>query len=105
MLFVTAEHAREESLNAQAAGVNAAADHERPVRAVPEASEQHREHQIAVRAALAVAAAPEWNVQVVAKPGAEADVPAPPEILQAGGEVRLTEVHHEMKPEQLRTAA
>ena len=46
-----------------------APDDERPGGAVPEAAQGHREHQVAARLELAVAAAAQRDVQIVAEPG------------------------------------
>ena len=58
-----------------------APEHERPGRAVPEAAEDHRQHQVAVGPQRAAAAAAQRDVEVVAQPVREADVPAVPEVL------------------------
>ena len=60
--------------------VQPAPDHEVPARAVPQPAEQHGDHQVAVACALAAAVAAERDVQVVAQPGRQRDVPAPPEL-------------------------
>ena len=85
--------------------MNAAPHDEGPVRPVPEAAEQHRRQQVAVGLTFAETIAAERNVQVVAEPRAQADVPAAPEALQTRRQVRLPEVHHEVKAEELRAAA
>ena len=82
----------------------AAPDQEIPTGAVPQSAEQHGQHQVAVGAPGAVAAAAERNVQIVAQPAGERDVPAPPEVGDAGGQVRAAEIDREMKAEQLRHA-
>jgi len=45
--------------------------------------------------------AAQGNVQVIAEPGTQANVPAPPKVLQPPGQKRLPEVDHEMKAQQL----
>ena len=45
------------------------------------------------------------NVDVVAQPGGEADVPAPPELADVGGEVGKPEVQHQLEAEPARRAA
>src|ERR1035438_6643943 len=52
------------------------------------------------RAAILPAAA-QGNVEVVAQPTGERDVPAPPEVRHAGRQVRTPEVDREVKSEQL----
>ncbi len=67
-------------IDAQKNAVQPAPDQERPVRAVPETAQQHRDQKvhIAARAALAVAA--QRNIQVIAQESRQRHVPAPPEI-------------------------
>ena len=57
-----------------------APNYESPRCSVPQAAEQHRQHEIDVRPSRAAAVATERDVQIVAQPGAEADVPPLPEI-------------------------
>src|SRR5260370_21081798 len=45
------------------------------------------------------------DVQVIAKPGAQTDVPAPPEILESVRQERLPEIDHEMESHQLSAAS
>src|SRR5690606_22181186 len=52
-----------------------APQHEGPGRAVPQAAEHHREHQIRVGPTRTEAIASQRDVQVVAQPGRERDVP------------------------------
>ena len=49
-------------------------------------------------------AAAERDVQVVAQPGRQADVPAPPELLEVGAAVRRAEVLRQREAEHLRRA-
>ena len=51
---------------------------------------------------LAIAA--ERDIEVIAQPCAEADVPATPEFLKCLGKIRLAEIDHEMKSENLSRA-
>src|SRR5207249_4217522 len=67
--FLTAEETVDEALDREPGAVNAAPHDERPVRTVPQAAEQHGQHQVSIRLALALAAAAERNVEVVAQPG------------------------------------
>ena len=69
-----------------------APEDEGPGRAMPEAAEDHRQHQVAVGPQRAAAAAAQRDVEVVAQPVREADVPAAPEVPGAGREVRQVEV-------------
>jgi len=79
--------------------VNAAPDDEGPGRAVPQAAEQHGEEEIHVCAGVAQAVAAERDVQVVAQPGGERDVPAPPELARVAREVGLLEVEGQLVAE------
>ena len=85
--------------------MNPSPHHEGPVGAVPEAAEQHGEHQVQVCPGSPPAVSPERDIQIIAQPTAEAHVPAPPKVLQTLGQIRLPEVHHEVKAEQLGAAA
>ena len=75
-----------------------APEHERPGRAVPEPADDHRQHQVAVELQhVPPRLPPERDVEVVAEPGREADVPARPEVLRAGGEVGEVEVQGQLE--------
>jgi hypothetical protein len=71
-------------------------DHEGPRRAVPQATEQHREEQVAVGAAPAVRVASERDVEVVAQPPRQRHVPPAPELLQRARGVGPVEVAGEL---------
>src|SRR5579872_5605214 len=86
----------------QPAAVQRAPHHEFPRRAVPDATQQHRDHQIAVGFQPAVAIAAERFVEVVAQPGAERDVPALPELSEAQRAVGLVEIAWEAETAQRR---
>src|SRR6202000_275307 len=47
----------------------------------------------------------ERNVNVIAKPCRQADVPSRPEIAQARGKIRIVEVQDEIEPQDLGDAA
>src|SRR5436309_9407476 len=82
-----------------------APDHERPVRSMPQTSQQHGQKQVAISLIALFCATAQRDVQVVAKPGAQADVPSTPKLSHGGCQVGLAEVDHEVKSEQLSTAA
>src|SRR5712692_9114948 len=84
--------------------MDASPDHEGPVGAVPKPTEQHGQHQILISIEMAMSASTKRDIQVISQPTAKADVPATPKVLQARGKIRLPEVDHKMKPEQLRAA-
>src|SRR5882724_10189325 len=96
---------REKALNGKTDAVDASPDDESPIGAMPQAAEKHGQHQIDIGARLAKAIATEADVKVVAKPSTEADVPAPPEVLQTLCKVRLAKVDHEMEAHELSAAA
>jgi hypothetical protein len=97
--------ARRHPVGNQEEPVEAAPDHERPGRAVPQAAEHHRDHQVRERARLRTAIATERDVQVVAKPCRQADVPVTPEFLRGPDEIRESEVLEELDAHQLGRAA
>src|SRR5258708_4455307 len=99
------KHISECALDTKPDTMDGSPKHGRPVCAVPETTQQHGGHQVSVSLFLSITAADERNIQVITEPSTQADVPAPPKILQAGGKIRLPGVHNEMKAEQLRGAA
>jgi hypothetical protein len=66
---------------------------------VPEAADEHGGHQGEVGAYVSVAIAAEGNVDIVAEPGGESDVPAAPEVGEADGRVGKAEIVRESKPQ------
>src|SRR4029077_16430513 len=75
----------------------------RPIGAVPQPRQNHGDQQISRSLPRPVGAAAERNVQVVTKPGAQTDMPTPPESLKAVRQERLPKIDHETKTQQLRT--
>ena len=59
---------------------------------MPDAGQQPHEQQIADRPGRAAAAAAERDIQILAEPRAERDVPAPPELRHAQRQIRAAEV-------------
>ena len=53
---------------------------------------------------LATIAAAQWEIDVVAKPGGQRDVPATPKLGYASGEVGEIEIPHQIDTEKTRTA-
>src|ERR1022692_2847642 len=72
---------------------------------MPQAAQQHRQQQIAIGIKFPVTIAAERDIEIIAKPGTQTDVPTPPEILNAISQIRLAEIHNEMKSHQLGTPA
>ncbi len=62
---------------------------------MPQAAEEHGQEQVAVGLEGAAAVAAQADVEVVAQPGRQADVPAPPELGDRLADVGLVEVLHE----------
>ena len=60
--------------------------------AMPETAKDHGDHQIGIHAHGSMAIASEGNIDVVADPAREGDVPATPEIRETVGEIRKGEV-------------
>src|SRR5438552_4902272 len=96
---------RQLSLRCEPPAVKSAPNNECPIRAMPKASEQHREQEIAVCLSFPMPTATQWDIQVVAQPGTQADVPPAPEILDGFGKIRLPEIDHKMETKQLRASA
>ena len=65
----------------------------------------HGEEHVAVSAQLAPAAAAQREIEIILEPGRQADVPAVPEVAQAGRGVRVVEIQHEAKAHELGDAA
>ena len=66
---------------------------------MPQATDQHRQHEAGSLAEPAVAISAERNVQVVAQPGAQADVPSAPEVAEPDRGVRVAKVVGERETE------
>src|SRR5438093_10004681 len=77
---------------------------ERPARAVPEATQQHRHHEIAIGPPRPAAVAAEGDVEVVPQPARQRDVPSRPELAEAARKVRAIEVDPEIETEDSRQA-
>src|SRR5439155_18404188 len=82
-----------------------APDHVGPGRAVPEGGERYGDDHVAVLGGRAAAAAAERDVEVVAEPGREADVPAAPVLAGRRREVWRLEVDDQVEAEPLGDAA
>ncbi len=75
-------------------------DDEGPVGAMPESAHDENDERIADLHADAAAAAAQGDVEVVAEPGGQRDVPAPPELGDVAGEVGVGEIAHQVEAEQ-----
>src|ERR1700746_270512 len=85
---IAGETLTQPTLGSEVAAVQPSPDHEGPARSMPETAEQHRREQIEVSARRTVTVAAERNVEIVAQPRRQCDVPAPPEVREADGRVR-----------------
>ena len=97
IMAVVPEQFSETLVHAQGKAMHAAPDDEIPRSAVPQAAEQHREEQVEVHAQPPLSVAAERDVEIVAQPGGERDVPAPPEVGDAVALVRCAEVGGDFK--------
>ena len=80
------------ALECEICAMDAAPKQEVPARAVPEAANQHDRRKVDVCADAALAVAAEGNIQVIAEPGGERQVPPPPEFCDGLRAVRRIEV-------------
>src|SRR5271166_2738542 len=85
--------------------MNEAPDHERPLRSMPQPSKEHGNNEVAIGLPRPVAAPAERDVEVVAQPRGERDVPALPEVARRRRDVRLTKIEDQVEAEPLRDAA
>ena len=81
-----------------------APEDEMPRRAVPQAGQRHRHHQVEIEPPGAAAAAAERDVDVVAQPARQRHVPAPPEIDDVERPIGRVEVERQLDAEQARGA-
>src|SRR5437879_1942613 len=84
--------------------MNRAKNYKCPVCAVPKSRQNHGRQKVQGGFPFAIGASTERNVQIIAKPGTQANMPAPPEILEPVRQKGLPEIHHEMKAHQLSAA-
>ena len=69
-----------------------APNYESPRCSVPQAAEQHRDHDIAINKPSRTAISAEWNVEIIAKPRRKADMPPVPEIRDVLRKVREAKI-------------
>ena len=81
--------------------MNASPDDEGPVGPVPEPGDEEDDEDVADGLGLGDAGPAKGDVEVVAEPGGEGDVPAPPELGDVAGEVGELEVGHQLEAEEL----
>jgi hypothetical protein len=95
-------HVFQKPVNRQCRSVQRAPDDVNPVGAMPQPAQQHRNHQVEVRAEFSFFIAAQRDVEVVAQPGGQRNMPPLPEVLDGDGLVRAPEVFGQLKPEQQR---
>src|SRR4051812_2873786 len=76
-----------------------APDDKRPGRAVPEAANEHHDHEVDHGARRTEAVSAQRNVEVIAQESGERDVPPPPKIGEPDGRVGKPKVVLEGEPE------
>lgn len=86
-----------ESFKDKENAVDASPENEIPARAVPESGEEHGDEKIEGGAEDAAAVAAEGNIDVIADPVGESDVPAAPEFRDALGLVGRVEIQGKVK--------
>ena len=69
-----------------------APQHKGPVGPMPKACGEKDDEFIEIGAGRSLPVAPQWDVQIVPEPGAEGDVPPPPELLDGLGGIGQVEV-------------
>lgn len=94
---------REDQRQEQQRVVGAPGD-ECPVRAVPEPADEEDDQRVAEHHPFRTPAAAQRDVDVVAEPRGERDVPAAPEFGDVAREIGVVEIAHEAEPEQPRDA-
>ena len=68
---------------------------------VPQATEESRQHQVAIMLKFWNTISSQRDVHVVAKPRRERNVPAPPELGNVLSKIRISEVSHQMYAKEL----
>ena len=82
----------------------AAPHQEGPVGPVPQPAEQEDDKGVAHHLVLACPAPAKRDIDIVAKPGVERNVPPAPELTYVAREIRVAEVLHQAEPEEARRA-
>jgi len=94
--------AEEQAVPPEQQAVIGAPEHEVPARPVPQAAEQHGQEEVQVGAGGAATVAAERDVEVVAQPGRQGDVPALPELARTRRQVGPVEVLRQPDSEEAR---
>src|SRR4051812_48695885 len=77
--------------------MDCAPEHEIPCRPMPQPAKQKTDPKVEVVSRSRYTISAERKVDVFPDPGGERNMPSSPEIGEAGGEVRITEVFHQPK--------
>lgn len=77
---------------------------ESPVGAMPEPTQQENDKRVTDHLCLRAAAAAQRDIDVIAEPSRQRNVPSAPELGNVAAEIRHVEVAHQPDAEQLRSA-
>ena len=92
--------ARRRSIKHENEAVEGAPQHERPRGSMPQPPQQHGQQKIPIRLPRAVTISAQGNIEIVAQPRREADMPPPPELRRTSRNVRQVEVQHNIKTQE-----
>src|SRR5690606_27377317 len=92
----------DDAFDDQQRAVRSAPEHEIPSRTMPESAQQHGQHDVSRRGQCAAAIATERNIEIVAQPRGQADMPASPEILETHRRIRIAEIVRDGEAEAAR---
>ena len=84
----------------QPEAVNAAPNHKIEAGSVPQSAKQHGDNKVHILSYLALSVASERDIDVVANPRRQRNVPPPPEVSNAVAFVRSVEVHRKAETQQ-----
>src|SRR3954463_5509617 len=80
--------------------VEPAPDHKRPGAPMPQASEEHRDHDVAINKPGPSPVSTERDVKIIAQPARETDVPPMPEVRNVRGKIGKPEIDRELVTEK-----
>ncbi len=76
-------------------------DQKGPVGAVPESADKEYDHDVDVFPECSLSVTAQGNIEVIAEPGRQRNVPPMPEFTDAPGKIGLSEIVHETKSHDL----
>ena len=94
--FLFISHAPQEPVPGQGQAVQGAPEDEGQTRPVPQAAQEHGQHQVQIGPTPAFAVAAQGDVEIIPQPGGQRDMPAPPEIPGADRQVGQAEVDRQV---------